>query len=75
MNTTEAPLAIAATLSSASTPTPTTLPVYLVRHGLSPEAIIGTMCAVMGVVIPLGIVSVKYAIKRYRGSSVSLVDQ
>jgi hypothetical protein len=48
------------------TPTPTSLPVHLTGQRLSPEAIIGIVCAVIGIVVPLGTVLIKYAIKQHR---------
>jgi hypothetical protein len=54
------------TLTVLALPTPNPLPVHLTSQGLSPEAIIGIMCAVIGTVVPLGMVLSKYAIKQYR---------
>lgn len=59
----------AASSSPTSAPTSTPLAVHLVHHGLTPEAIIGIVCALTGFIVPLGIVLTKYAIKRHRGWS------
>lgn len=48
------------------------LPVTLVRRNLSPEAIIGIVCGVCGVLVPIVIVLAKYFYKRYKGKSLWL---
>jgi hypothetical protein len=64
MNTTAYLLGTAALIPPSTTP----VPVNVIRHSLSPEAVIGIVCAVSGTVVPFGVVFAKFAIKRYRGS-------
>jgi hypothetical protein len=66
MNITTSLLTPTALPTPTPTPTPTALPVDLTGQGLSPEAIIGIVCAVIGTVVPLGTVLIKYAIKQHR---------
>lgn len=43
------------------------IPVSLIGHGLSIEAVTAIVCGVAGTMIPLGIVLTKHAVKRCRG--------
>jgi hypothetical protein len=47
-------------------PTITPLPVSLVFRGLSPEVIIGIVCAIVGVTVPIGIILIKYGVKHHK---------
>ena len=54
------------TITVLALPTPNPNPVHLIGQRLSPKAIIGIVCAVIGTVVPLGLVLIKYAIRQYR---------